>query len=201
MNCIKFLKPGLAAFFLLATVPAFSQLEVAGGGGLASFHEQNADTQNKGTFVASVSGNFGHIVSAGFEYGFIPLASANLSSGTTSASGTEHLNTFGGVVRVGISPSHAIQPFVAIVGGGLRDTVSVNYTTGGGSSGSQSDSENGGYFGGGGGVNLAVGGGFGVRPEVRYEHLSLSGGGHTNELAVLGELYFRFGSTHLSRHK
>jgi len=179
---------------LVITAPAFSQLEIAGGGGAASYRSDGV-TQNKGKFLASVSGDLGRFVAVGFEYGFVPLANETESSGGVVANGTEHFNTYGFVARVGLLPSRKLQPFVEIVGGGLRDTATVSATSGG-TTYSNSQSESGGYFGGGGGINLGVGGGWGVRPEFRYQHVSISQGGSANEMDFLGSLYYTFGGRH-----
>lgn len=195
MKSIKHLL--LASVILLGSAVAASAqantAEVAAGGGWASFHA-NGNTSNKGQFDASVSYNFLSNVAVGFEYAYIPVESLSTNVSGYSVTGNEHLNTFGGVARFGLTREVKVQPYVLIAGGGLRDTATVKATSGGVTQ-SASQSQSGGYFGFGAGLNARLGGGFGFRPEVRYQRVS-DNGTKLNEFGLTGQLFYTFGGEH-----
>lgn len=194
MKSNRLMKAILASVFVLgastAAVAQANSLEVAAGGGWASYHA-NGNSANKGKFDASVSYNLLNNLAVGFEYGFSPLQSENESGGGYTITATEHLNSYGAVARFGLVRTPRMQPYVLFAGGGVRDTVSAD-VSGGGQQGSASDSKSGGYFGFGGGLNAKLGGDFGFRPEVRYQRVSVSGS-HLNEIDVTGSIVYRFG--------
>lgn len=184
----------IASVLLLGSAVAASAqantVEIAAGGGLASFHS-NGQTSNKGQFDASISYNLLSNVAIGFEYAYTPIDSLNTTISGVSVKANEHFNTFGGVARFGFTREVKVQPYVLVAGGGLRDTISATASQGNASY-SASQSESGGYVGFGAGLNARLGGGFGVRPEVRYQHLSENGSG-LNELSITGSLFYTFG--------
>ena len=188
-----------ASVFLLASTAAVAQansLEVAAGGGLASFHSEGTTT-NKGKFDASASYNVLSGFSIGFEYGYSPIQNLSASANGYTVSGTDHLNSYGAVIRAGLLPHFRIDPYVVFAGGGVKETASAT-ASGYGVSVTESASQSGGYAGIGGGVNAYITPHFGVRPEVRYQYVHIDGD-HVNEVDITGTIFYTFGGGHHKR--
>lgn len=186
------LKALVAPLFVLGTMSAFAQantVEVAAGGGLASYH--NDGSANKGKFDASVSYNVVSNFSVGFEYGFSPIASLNENISGAQVSASEHLNSYGAVARIGLFKAAHVEPYAVIAGGGAKLSASAT-ANGGGGNFTASASDNGGYFGLGGGVSAYLTPHIGVRPEVRYQYVHIDGD-HLNEIDITGSIFYTFG--------
>lgn len=175
------------------TLPALAQansLDVSAGGGLAAFSSGGSHT-HKGVFDATALYNFSSQIGVGFNYSYSPVAAANSSVNGVSVNAHEHFDHYGAVVRVGFLPPSRVQPYVSILGGAVVDKATAT-GTGFGTTITQSESTKGGYVGFGGGASLFFSGNLGIRPEVRYERIRISGA-DMNELDVTGSLFYRFG--------
>ena len=147
-----------AALPSLAQGPAGSTLDLSANVGVSNL---NGIDNHKGhpTGGASAYVNLTRAIAVGFDYNYYGL-------GTVSAGvkDTEHLQTYGGSLRINLLPNRVLVPYVVAGVGGNRLTATASA-----SSFSESAAINGSYFNGGGGVSLYLGNGFGLRPELRYE--------------------------------
>ncbi len=179
----------LAFGFAMAAAAQGGTAEIAAGGGMASFHDSGSSI-TKGKFAASIAWNAADDFAFAFEYGYTPLYSnhGSISGATGSSSGS--MQTYGGVARVSMLAEHRVRPYFLFTGGGAEAQANASVTSGGVTT-TASASQSGSYIGFGGGVNLRLGGGFGARPEVRYQRVDISGA--LNELDLTGSLYYTFG--------
>jgi hypothetical protein len=183
-------------FLFAASAHAVAQTdtgELSVGGGFTSYNDDGQSTNN-GHVDASASVNPFPNFAIGFEYSYSPIASVNVSGDGVSASGSVSLQTYGGVIRYGLLHEARLRPYMLIAGGGAHVRATAT-ASGDGETYSATNTVSGGYFGLGGGVNARIGNGFGVRPEVRYERVSIAGS-VLNEIVFTGSLYYTFGDHH-----
>ncbi|MFC6646918.1 hypothetical protein ACFQBQ_15295 [Granulicella cerasi] len=198
----------LSLALLGGTMPLHAQrTDVSVGGGFNNLSQGSAH----GALVASGAIHFGDHLSVGAEYAYQSAGEAQNTevlsgSSVISVDSKERLQNYGGVVRFGLLHHRPAQSYLLVAGGGLHvsDTVAAQYYYAGSTilSGANTTTANGGYFGAGAGANLPIRGGFGLRPEARYERQMLPGydaGGyhfaasHANQLLVTLSLYKSFG--------
>jgi hypothetical protein len=184
-------------FSALAQAPRGGSAEVAVGGGYSYLNLGDAtdttEPKNHGIFNAQASFNVTHRFSVGFEYAYSPLDTVVYENVT----GTEHLQNYGAVARVGIFNAHVLMPYFVLAGGGLELTDKATQ-----GNVSVSASQSGGYLGAGFGVNGYLGHHVGVRPEIRYQRQELSGqtesgvyfaGSGRNQVNATVDLFYTFG--------
>ena len=105
------------------------------------------------------------------EFGYSPIGSASVSGGGVSASASAHLFDFGGGADYSfLSPTSKARPYFVGVVGGEHLTANLSVTGSGISPASASGSLNAVYWGFGGGLRYSIGKGWGIKPEIRYQH-------------------------------
>lgn len=111
-----------------------------------------------------------------------------------------HNELFGGAARFSLS-GNGVVPYLLLGGGGASLTASEAYN-GPGPITSVSATAHGGYFAAGGGATIFMGRSWGLRPEFRYNYVSLSYGGQTsnnvnsaqvNSVQIDAGVFFQFG--------
>jgi hypothetical protein len=174
---------GLALVLVLAlsspvwaqTVPTNSDYGVKSGSGDAAFGVgwsniprklDPADTNNHPNFAFSGGVNLSSNLAVVGEYTYQPMSPLD---GVAF-----HTQLFGGAARFSLGGQRVV-PYVLVGGGGARLT---------GSESGVAVSANGGYFGGGGGAHIYLGRNWGIRPELRYNHMRLSISGVSQSLNV-----------------
>ena len=106
--------------------------------------------------------------------------------------GSEHIQTYGGVARFSFCDS-AIVPYAVVGFGGVNGKVVASYQ-----GLSASEGQNGYYFAFGGGTTIFVGPRWGIRPEFRYERdqflaNSQFAAGGQNVPQFLVSVFYQFG--------
>lgn len=193
MKSSTLIKAFAGAFLAVAAMPMLAQansLDVSAGGGMASYFS-GGNHMKKGVFDATALYNFTSQVAVGFEYSYSPVAALNSNYSGVSVNAKEHFDHYGAALRTSFLPSSHVQPYVSVLGGAVVDKTTAT-GTGFGTTVTQSQSTKGGYLGFGGGASLFLSGNLGVRPEVRYERIRISGG-NMNEVDVTGSVFYRFG--------
>jgi hypothetical protein len=105
-----------------------------------------------------------------------------------------HAQLFGGAARLSLR-GNKVVPYLLLGGGGASETASVPYT-GPGPISSISASAHGGYFAAAGGATIFIGRSWGLRPEFRYNYVSLSYAGQSaqvNSVQIDSGVFFQFG--------
>ncbi len=139
-----------------------SSIDVSGNIGFSNLSGgETTDGKKHIAFGFAGAYNFTDILSSlGFEYSYQMLGSETQSGVTAS----EHIQSYGPVLRGFLLKSGRVIPYLLVAAGGLSDkaTASAGGIT-------ASASRNGYYIGFGGGTSIYAGSSWGIRPEVRYE--------------------------------
>jgi hypothetical protein len=194
-------------FLLAASAPVLAQgiatgsIDAAGTFGYARVPGETSN--NHVALGGSGLYNFNQVVAAGFEYKYTPLGSNTTPYATingilvTGTTYTEHLQTYGGVVRISCSGSSDVVPYAVFGFGGanLHSLASV------GSNG-LADGQGGLYYAFGSGLTIFPGPRWGIRPEVRYERQQFHHGGYAglpqaafgqNDVQAIVTVFYQFG--------
>jgi hypothetical protein len=182
----------LLAGSLFVSAAAFAQ---GGAGEVAVFGGGTTISSGGGTH-ALVGGSIGARVAGHLrifgEFSVVPLASLTETSEGITASGTDRLYNIGGGVDYSLGSSKTVVPYVLGAAGLSHDSVSAT-ASGGGISATVGMSSNAAYYGVGGGVRIYVGHKWGVKPEVRYQRYTSSGGGSASAANFTVGLFYDFG--------
>lgn len=167
MRMMRFILRSLAGslLFLLATsspiraqsIPPRSG-EVSGNVGFSSL--KGVDGSRHIFFGGSSAYNLSQSAAIGFDYSYQSMGSLRVGG----ANGTEHLQLFGPVFRLGLNRFPRAVPYLLVGGGGaVMKTIASSGNVGAGAS------RIGAYFGVGGGISIYANRHWGIRPEFRYE--------------------------------
>ena len=194
MRCI--LKSFCVSTMFVLALSGISQAQIASGSGevagdIGISSVQGANNSRGHVFLgASAAYNVLPNVALGFEYNYQLLGSTTQFGVTESG----HLQLVGPVVRVALSESSHVVPYV--LGDGGYANVHASASAG---SISASASQNGSYFGFGGGASIYAGPNWGVRPEFRYDRIHVGSG--TNDVQGLVSVFYQFGGKRSMKKK
>jgi opacity protein-like surface antigen len=197
----------VSILFFLAVCSTSRAQGIAAGSGEASgafgyAHVNGVASKNHLSFGGSGLYNLNPIVAVGFEYNYTPLGSETISGIT----GSEHLQTYGGVARFSLSKSSHIVPYALVGFGDVNGKAEIIASPEGVSA---SASQNGFYFAFGGGATIFAAPRWGIRPEFRYERQqfgatningSVSAAFGENDIQATVSVFYQFGGRSSQKH-